>query len=160
MELNNRPFTVPSTKNARQAYADFYFSLVQFLVKTAPFAQGKAGFTCSLSAEQDSYANEVLLSFMAHQQNPLNKVLKRTFLSKVHKLSWSLFTSTYDSNKKTNFSDPVLQFLLAYFLKTSGQVLPPGLITPILAKMQFVMRIAYFHQCSNERLETGGSMLE
>lgn len=78
----------------------------------------------------------------------------------IHALCWSLFTSTYDTNYKGKFEDPVMQFFLSYILRSSGQVLPPGNITPILAKLQYVMRLTYFFECNTQSKLTNEPMMK
>jgi hypothetical protein len=157
---NHRPFSMPSTKEARRAYAKCHFSMIRFMLFTISSEATAQPFASSLSQNQRMHAMEMLNALLSWKSDQkCHAKLVRVF-SAIHSLSWSLFTSTYDSDTRDRFKDPVIQFLLSYILQTNGQVLPPEDITPIIAKVQFVMRLTYFNQCHQEAAATGISMME
>jgi hypothetical protein len=123
--------------------------MINFFVKNAPFS-AKAGFEVNLSGKQNKLALELLKAFMGRRSYPSDEKHQEAIFNAIETFSWSLFAKTYDSKTFDRFSDPVMQFLLAYCLKSNGQVQPPANITPVLAKLQHIMRLTYFHHCYKE----------
>lgn len=134
--------------------------MINFFIKNAPFAADTC-FKVNLSEEQNKLVLELLKTFMGRKLYPSDKKHQEAIFDAIEAFSWSLFTKSYDSKKFDRFGDPVLQFLLAYCLKSNGQVLPPANITPVLAKLQHIMRLTYFHHCYKESgHDSEESMLE
>jgi hypothetical protein len=134
--------------------------MASFMIRTAPFATPSGGFQTNLSGEQDEKAKALLKSFTEWRKSDDDEEEKTVAFATIQDLSWSLFTTNHKKNSESEFNDPVIQFLLSYFLKPNGQVMHAGNITPQLSKMQYVMRMTYFAHCHNQSVERNMPILE
>jgi hypothetical protein len=134
--------------------------LASFTIRTAPFATVVGGFQSNLSRDQDQKALQLLKSFTEWRKSDDNGEKTAVAFKAIQDLFWALFTTNYKKSIESEFSDPTYQFLLSYFLKSNGQVMHAGNITPILSKMQYVMRMTYFAHCHDQSVEENKPILE
>jgi hypothetical protein len=141
-------------------YADFWAALASFIIRTSPSATTEKGFQSKLSQDQDKKAMRLLERFSIWRRDQEDAEKSSKAFEAIHDLFWSLFATNYNKSSETDFNDPSYQFLLSYLLNSNGQVMHPGNITPILSKMQYVMRMTYFTQCHKQSVQTNRPILE
>ena len=153
--MNTTPFEPLQEARTRKDYAGVFADLLLFLIKTGPSAE-PADFKTDLTREQMEHARALATIVDSKAAGTSNA----SFDTAIHQLAWSVFTAVVPSTVKDEFKSPVHQFLIGCCIDREGSFKSAALVTPVIARLLYIMRLTYFQQCSRKSQGSGKDLLQ
>ncbi|KAL0952268.1 hypothetical protein HGRIS_006558 [Hohenbuehelia grisea] len=120
----------------------------------------------ALTPVQERCARDLIASLHIDRSTPLSMQERHNALPKMYKLLYQIyFPPPTTKFLRQSFASPLIAFLATMWLKKDGSYLEIQELTPYLAKVQFMMRLAGFHKIYEsfqavEEEEIAGALLD
>ncbi|KAL0960395.1 hypothetical protein HGRIS_005436 [Hohenbuehelia grisea] len=120
-------------------------ALAKHLAKPVRSRDGKSTLF-RLTAVQARAIRELLVSLFIDRSEPLNEDERRFAVDRMYNMLYTIYFPPPKARILSDlFSSPLIAFLAAQWIRKDGTYLEIHEFTPFLAKMQFMMRLAGFH---------------